>query len=87
MQAIHHPQVILQILAQHKYNLKTRYTVKCLSTDDFCRVWFAEINLWAGLETDMSEARRARNATADATVEVQRYITEPPLERSDDPLA
>ncbi|XP_051244075.1 zinc finger BED domain-containing protein 4-like [Dicentrarchus labrax] len=45
-----------------------------------------DINLWATLDRDASEARRARNATADATVEVQRYMVDPPLERSEDPL-
>ncbi|KAJ4947657.1 hypothetical protein JOQ06_009690 [Pogonophryne albipinna] len=42
------------------------------------------LNLW---DRDASEARTARNATAEATVEVQRYMTDPPLERSEDPLA
>ncbi|KAJ3582327.1 hypothetical protein NHX12_012191 [Muraenolepis orangiensis] len=42
--------------------------------------------LWDKLDRDASEARRARNATADATVEVQRYLTDPPLDRSEDPL-
>ncbi|KAK1889339.1 Zinc finger BED domain containing protein 1 [Dissostichus eleginoides] len=45
------------------------------------------LNLWETLDRDASEARTARNATADATVEVQRYMTDPPLERSKDPLA
>ncbi|XP_033998009.1 zinc finger BED domain-containing protein 1-like [Trematomus bernacchii] len=45
------------------------------------------LNLWETLDRDASEARKARNATADATVEVQRYMTDPPLERSKDPLA
>ena len=45
------------------------------------------VNLWALLECDATEARRARNVTADATVEVQRYMTEPPLPRTEDPLA
>ncbi|KAL7395982.1 hypothetical protein ABVT39_026592 [Epinephelus coioides] len=34
-----------------------------------------DINLWETLDRDASEARRGRNATADATVEVQRYMT------------
>ncbi|XP_077097966.1 E3 SUMO-protein ligase ZBED1-like [Siphateles boraxobius] len=45
------------------------------------------VNLWETLDRDASEARRARNATADATVEVQRYMTDPPVARSEDPLA
>ncbi|TWW69508.1 hypothetical protein D4764_18G0003140 [Takifugu flavidus] len=35
---------------------------------------------------DAEEARASRNATADAIVEVQRYLSAPPLERSQDPL-
>ncbi|TKS67810.1 hypothetical protein D9C73_000866 [Collichthys lucidus] len=46
----------------------------------------SDINLWETLDRDPSEAKRARNATADATVEVQRYMTVSPLQRSEDPL-
>ncbi|KAK0134081.1 hypothetical protein N1851_030356 [Merluccius polli] len=45
-----------------------------------------DINLWETLDRDASEARMARNATVDATVEVQRYMNDPPLERSEEPL-
>ncbi|TWW53090.1 hypothetical protein D4764_0012630 [Takifugu flavidus] len=38
------------------------------------------------LDRDAEEARASRNATADAIVEVQRYLSAPPLERSQDPL-
>ncbi|KAJ4919034.1 hypothetical protein JOQ06_019446 [Pogonophryne albipinna] len=41
------------------------------------------LNLSETLDRDASEARRAR----DATAEVQRHMTDPPLGRSQDPLA
>uniref|UniRef100_A0A674N5B4 HAT C-terminal dimerisation domain-containing protein n=1 Tax=Takifugu rubripes TaxID=31033 RepID=A0A674N5B4_TAKRU len=44
------------------------------------------IDLWKLLDRDAEEARASRNATADAIVEVQRYLSAPPLERSQDPL-
>jgi len=66
---------------------KTGYTLKPFSTDDYSHVCLSGLNLWETLDRDASEARTARNATADATVEVQRYMTDPPLERSKDPLA
>lgn len=66
---------------------KKGYKLKPFSTDDYRHVCLSGINLWETLDRDASEARRARNATADATVEVQRYMTDPPLERAEDPLA
>ena len=56
------------------------------SSTDYCHVCFSDINLWETLDRDASEARMARNATVDATVEVQRYMNDPPLERSEEPL-
>ncbi|XP_056879562.1 uncharacterized protein LOC130520027 [Takifugu flavidus] len=44
------------------------------------------IDPWKLLDRDAEEARASRNATADAIVEVQRYLSAPPLERSQDPL-
>ncbi|XP_029704352.1 zinc finger BED domain-containing protein 4-like [Takifugu rubripes] len=44
------------------------------------------IDLWKLLDRDAEEARASRNATTDAIVEVQRYPSAPPLERSQDPL-
>jgi hypothetical protein len=44
------------------------------------------INLWESLDRDACQARKGRNATADATVEVQRYLTDPPISRCEDPL-
>ncbi|CAM4571401.1 unnamed protein product [Leuciscus chuanchicus] len=46
-----------------------------------------EVNLWELLDNDASNARRNKSATSDATIEVQRYMTDPPLQRSADPLA
>ncbi|XP_023821998.1 zinc finger BED domain-containing protein 4 isoform X2 [Oryzias latipes] len=43
-------------------------------------------NLWKSLDDQASMVRTHSNATADATLEVQRYMTDPPLERSQDPL-
>ena len=56
------------------------------SSTDYCHVLLSDINLWEILDRDASEARMSRNATVDATVEVQRYMTDPPLERSEEPL-
>ena len=56
------------------------------NTDDYCHVCLSDNNLWETLDRDASEARTSRNATADATVEVQRYMTDPPQGRSEDPL-
>ncbi|KAM9824978.1 E3 SUMO-protein ligase ZBED1-like [Syngnathus typhle] len=48
----------------------------------------AGIDLWESLDRDASEAmRRSRNASVDATLEVQRYVSDPPLGRAEDPLA
>ena len=52
------------------------------SSTDYCHVLLSDINLWEILDRDASEARMSRNAT----VEVQRYMTDPPLERSEEPL-
>ena len=54
------------------------------NTDDYCHVCLSDNNLWETLDRDASEARTSKNATADATVEVQRYMTDPPLGRSED---
>ncbi|XP_048010580.1 zinc finger BED domain-containing protein 4-like [Megalobrama amblycephala] len=43
-------------------------------------------NLWKSLDEQATMARTQRNSTVDATVEVQRYMTDPTLERSEDPL-
>ncbi|TWW61045.1 hypothetical protein D4764_05G0011350 [Takifugu flavidus] len=48
--------------------------------------WRGVIDLWKLLDRDAEEARASRNATADAIVEVQRYLSARPLERSQDPL-
>ena len=42
--------------------------------------------LWRHLDVSVSQNRRTHNATADAMVEVQRYMTEPNIFRTDDPL-
>ncbi|CAJ1052271.1 zinc finger BED domain-containing protein 1 [Xyrichtys novacula] len=42
--------------------------------------------LWHHLDTSVMEARRCQNVTADATVEVQRYLSEPNLGRLENPL-
>ncbi|TWW54507.1 hypothetical protein D4764_0190350 [Takifugu flavidus] len=51
-----------------------------------CHAIHAVIDPWKLLDRDAEEARASRNATADAIVEVQRYLSAPPLERSQDPL-
>ena len=45
------------------------------------------VDLWASFDREADQARSIRNATADATVEVQRYLTDPPLPWTADPLA
>ena len=42
--------------------------------------------LWKLLDRDAEEVRASRKVTADAIVEVQRYLSAPPPERSQDPL-
>ncbi|KAG9272805.1 zinc finger BED domain-containing protein 4-like isoform X1 [Astyanax mexicanus] len=42
--------------------------------------------LWDLLDSHVVETRRVRNATADATVEVQRYLSDPIIPRTEDPL-
>ncbi|XP_030584252.1 zinc finger BED domain-containing protein 1-like [Archocentrus centrarchus] len=44
------------------------------------------INLWKLLDNDAEDARKWKNATADAIVEVQQYLPAPPLGRAEDPL-
>ncbi|XP_039598773.1 E3 SUMO-protein ligase ZBED1-like [Polypterus senegalus] len=43
-------------------------------------------NLWQLLALRVSESQRAHSATADATVEVKRYLTDAYLGRQEDPL-
>ncbi|XP_058485902.1 E3 SUMO-protein ligase ZBED1-like [Solea solea] len=43
-------------------------------------------NLWTRLDEDATLARAHRSHTSDATIEVQRYMTDPPVHRSEDPL-
>ncbi|XP_051918634.1 E3 SUMO-protein ligase ZBED1-like [Hippocampus zosterae] len=46
------------------------------------------VDLWKSLDRDASEAMRwSRNASVDAMAEVQRYMSDPPLGRAEDPLA
>jgi len=61
--------------------------LKPFSIDNYHHICFSGVNIWETLDRDASEARRAWNATADATVVVQRYMTDPPVARSEDPLA
>ncbi|XP_028428641.1 zinc finger BED domain-containing protein 4-like [Perca flavescens] len=42
--------------------------------------------LWDLLDLHVSETRKVKSATANATVEVQRYLSEPNIQRSEDPL-
>lgn len=42
--------------------------------------------LWHRLDTSVMEARKTQNVTADATVEVQRYLSEPNISRLEKPL-
>lgn len=51
-----------------------------------CNVLFSGTDLWKCLDKDAEDARKSKNATADAIVEVQRYLSAPPLDRSQDPL-
>ncbi|KAJ8359468.1 hypothetical protein SKAU_G00159930 [Synaphobranchus kaupii] len=43
-------------------------------------------NLWDLLDIRVSEAQRVQSATADATVEVRRYLSDSYLPRTEDPL-
>lgn len=43
--------------------------------------------LWRHFDTSVVEARKTQNITADATVEVQRYLAEPNIERMENPLS
>ncbi|XP_056271977.1 zinc finger BED domain-containing protein 4-like [Pseudoliparis swirei] len=42
--------------------------------------------LWHRLDTSVMEAQKTQNVTADATVEVQRYLSEPNISRLENPL-
>ncbi|KAJ4936803.1 hypothetical protein JOQ06_001389 [Pogonophryne albipinna] len=42
--------------------------------------------LWHKLDQTVNMSRKTKNATADATVEVQRYLAEPNIGRLEDPL-
>uniref|UniRef100_A0A1A8LFD7 HAT C-terminal dimerisation domain-containing protein n=2 Tax=Nothobranchius pienaari TaxID=704102 RepID=A0A1A8LFD7_9TELE len=42
--------------------------------------------LWDLLDSQVSEKRKVSSATANATVEVQRYLVEPNIPRGEDPL-
>ncbi|XP_034529155.1 zinc finger BED domain-containing protein 1-like [Notolabrus celidotus] len=42
--------------------------------------------LWHRLDASVMEARSSQNVTADATVEVQRYLAEPNISRMENPL-
>ncbi|XP_034529273.1 zinc finger BED domain-containing protein 4-like [Notolabrus celidotus] len=42
--------------------------------------------LWHRLDASVMEARSSQNVTADATVEVQRYLAEPNISRLENPL-
>ncbi|XP_037646582.1 zinc finger BED domain-containing protein 4-like [Sebastes umbrosus] len=42
--------------------------------------------LWLHLDDSVMQARRIQNVTADATVEVQRFLSEPNIGRMEDPL-
>ncbi len=42
--------------------------------------------LWRHLYAIVKDSRRTHNVTADATVEVQRYLSEPNMGRTQDPL-
>ncbi|KAM8831632.1 E3 SUMO-protein ligase ZBED1-like [Spinachia spinachia] len=42
--------------------------------------------LWHRLDTSVMKARKTQNVTADATVEVQRYLSEPNISRLENPL-
>ncbi|KAG1934532.1 zinc finger BED domain-containing protein [Pimephales promelas] len=43
-------------------------------------------SLWDLLDSHVVETRQMKNATADATVEVQRYLSDPNIPRTEDPL-
>ena len=42
--------------------------------------------MWSHLDATVMASRSMHNVTADATVEVQRYLSEPNIGRTDDPL-
>lgn len=42
--------------------------------------------LWELLDTEVKEKRNVRSATANASVETTRYLTEPNIPRNEDPL-
>ncbi|XP_038133603.1 E3 SUMO-protein ligase ZBED1-like, partial [Cyprinodon tularosa] len=42
--------------------------------------------LWHHLDASVMEARKSKNVTADVTVEVQRYLSEPNITRMENPL-
>ncbi|KAF7642617.1 hypothetical protein LDENG_00254690 [Lucifuga dentata] len=42
--------------------------------------------LWQHLDNMVIQSRSVQNMTADATVEVQRYLTEPNIGRQEDPI-
>lgn len=58
----------------------------------FIHVWtkiyapFSVTDLWKVLDREAAEARTSQNVTAAATVEVQRYLATPPLDRSQHPV-
>ena len=47
---------------------------------------FSGNKLWSHLDATVMASRTKHNVTADATVEVQRYLSEPNIGRTDDPL-
>ena len=48
--------------------------------------FFLGSKLWHRLDTSVMEAQKTQNVTADATVEVQRYLSEPNISRLENPL-
>lgn len=50
-----------------------------------CKLFLGS-KLWHRLDVSVMEARTSQNATADATVEVQRYLSEPNIGRLENPL-
>jgi len=71
-------QVILLILNQFE-------VITTTSTDTLC-VYFSGNKLWQKLDRTVKLSRKTKNPTADATVEVQRYLAEPNIGRLEDPL-
>ena len=47
---------------------------------------FSGNKLWSHLDATVMASRMTHNVTADATLEVQRYLSEPNIGRTDDPL-